>query len=193
MRALHHRCATARLRGFCHPGDCRAEPGRHGFDAGRPVHGRPVRLPLLEPDVLGARRVGNGRCQALNCTAAEPLVALVRSAMLRRTLRPADPRQCFVNPTIQRAGNTAGYVPITNQDRTTGSIFCISSTTLAVREQRRRLARSGRHHPARDHDRGRLLASPRSHSRVLLTKGRQPSRLPALRALGRIDSAEVRW
>jgi hypothetical protein len=34
-----------------------------------------------------------------------------------------------VNPTINRAGSTAGYVQNTNQERKTGSIFCISSTT----------------------------------------------------------------
>jgi hypothetical protein len=38
-------------------------------------------------------------------------------------------RQCFVNPTIIRSGTTAGYVPLTNQNRTSVANFCIAKTS----------------------------------------------------------------
>ncbi len=110
--------------GFCHPGDCRLNPG----DTDSAQEGQCTVGPFdFRCSGQTWRPCGGSGDINLNCR--PPSVGGTCPFCDVSETCDLFPRNCFVNPTIQRAGSTVGYVPITNQDRTTGSIFCISSTT----------------------------------------------------------------
>ncbi len=123
-------CAITGAPGICHPGDCRENSPPFGPDTDSAQEG----LCTVGPDDRRCsgqafKPCGQGLTQADqdkncrppsaggNCPYCDPLETCV-------SVR----RNCFVPPTIEREGSTAGYVPVTNQERVTAAIFCISAS-----------------------------------------------------------------
>ena len=106
--------------GFCHPGDCRLNPSdtdssQEGICTVGPSDGRcSVHTFKTCTDNAGC---GGGLCPF--CDPGETCVQV--------------PRQCFVNPTMTRAGKPAVPFPVENDhDRTTAATFCIAITKSAA-------------------------------------------------------------
>jgi hypothetical protein len=101
--------------GFCNPGDCRVNPG----DTGSAQEGLCTVGPFDKSCSTHSFKTcsDDSGCQGAACPYCDPGETCI-----------APQRQCFVPPTIQRAGTTVGYVPITNQEHATAAIFCISAS-----------------------------------------------------------------
>ncbi len=101
--------------GFCYPADCRVNPS----DTDSAQEGLCTNSPISKFCSSHSFRpcTADVDCQAPSC----PYCTLGETCALK-------PRECFVAPTIVRAGDTSAYVPITNQERTTAAIFCIAAT-----------------------------------------------------------------